>query len=104
MDMAELIAQFVFACVAFVYLVVLCVQMVVYAKTGSGGAHVLGAVFILMGFGNMQDPTMEMAARAKEERRHEEDDSGDPPASGSKEKGGASRRRSRPAFPGNRNA
>jgi hypothetical protein len=66
-------------CMAFVVLVLLGIKAVRYAKGGSSGAHVLGAVLILMGFGNMQDPTMEMVARAKEQRRSDEDDSGDPP-------------------------
>jgi hypothetical protein len=87
--MARLFAQVVIACIAVIYLVVLGVQAVSYARGGSGGAHVLGTVFILMGFGNMQDPTMEMAARAMEERRHEEDDSGDPPDHDSDKRGGA---------------
>lgn len=81
MDLLKIFARFVFACVSLTYLIFLGVQAVRYAKSGSGGAHVLGAALILMGFGNMQDPTMEMAALTRQTRRHEEDDSGDPPES-----------------------
>ena len=78
MDSVRVFAQFVFACVAFIYLIVLGFQAIHYASRGSSGAHVLGAVLILVGFGNMQDPTMEMVARTKQVKRSEEDDSGDP--------------------------
>jgi hypothetical protein len=64
---------------AFIYLVILGLQAVRFASRGSSGAHVLGAVLILVGFGNMQDPTMEMVARTREEKQSEDDDSGDPP-------------------------
>jgi len=89
MEIARLFAQLVFACVAFTFTVLLFIHAVQYARRGSGGAHVLGAFLILVGFGNMQDPTMEMVAQAKQQRRSEEDDSGDPPESGDEDRGGA---------------
>jgi hypothetical protein len=89
MELARLFAQFVFACVAIIYLAILGIKTVQYASRGSAGAHVLGAALILMGFGNMQDPTMEMVAQAKQQKRSEEDDSGDPPEPGDENRGGA---------------
>lgn len=79
MDAAQLFAQVVLAFLGASYLVFLGVCMIRYASRGSAGAHVLGAGLILMGFGNMQDPTMEMVQQAKQVKKHEEDDSGDPP-------------------------
>lgn len=69
----------VIGCLVFIGLVWAGVQAVRYARRGSAGAHVLGAVFILLGFGNMQDPTMQTIAEAKQRKSSEEDDSGDPP-------------------------
>jgi hypothetical protein len=73
------IVMLVAGCLVFTALVWAGVQAVKYARRGSAGAHVLGAVFILLGFGNMQDPTMQTVAEAKQRKGSEEDDSGDPP-------------------------
>lgn len=51
-----------------------------YAKKGTPGAQVLGAVFLLFGMGNIRDPSNEIVQQAKQLKRREEDDSGDPPA------------------------
>jgi hypothetical protein len=48
-------------------------------KKGSTAAQVLGATFLLFGFGNFRDPTNDIVQQAKQLKRREEDDSGDPP-------------------------
>ncbi len=47
------------------------------AKRGGEGIHVVGAVLMLMGFGNMRDPTNETVQVAKQTRRRDSGDSGD---------------------------
>ena len=79
MDPIQLLARVTFATIGTLFLVGLAINLVQYAKKASAGAYVLGTVFMLMGFGNMQDPTMEMVQQAKQVKKHEEDDSGDPP-------------------------
>jgi len=39
----------------------------------------LGAVFMLIGFGNMRDPSNEIVQAAKEHKQRKENDQGDPP-------------------------
>jgi hypothetical protein len=79
MDMARLFATIVFAVVALTSLFALGVQLVRLSKKGSTAAHVLGATFMLMGFGNFRDPTNEFVQQAKQLKQREDDDSGDPP-------------------------
>ena len=79
MEIARLVATIVFAAVALTSLVVLGVQLVLLSKRGSAAAHVLGATFLLMGFGNFRDPTNETVQQAKQLKQREDDDSGDPP-------------------------
>jgi hypothetical protein len=79
MDASQLFAKVVLAFLGTVYLVFLGVSAIRYVSKGTAGAHVLGGALILMGFGNMQDPTMEMVQQARQVEKHEEDDSGDPP-------------------------
>jgi hypothetical protein len=79
MDVARLSATVVFAAVALTSLVVLGVELVRLSKKGSAAAHVLGASFMLLGFGNFRDPTNEMVQQAKQLKQREDDDSGDPP-------------------------
>jgi len=59
--------------------ITLCVLAVRYAKKGSGGAAVLGAALMLMGFGNMRDPTNTAVQEAKQSKKGQEGESGDPP-------------------------
>jgi len=82
MDVARLFATTVFAAVALTSLFALGLQLVRIAKKGSRGAHVLGATFMLIGFGGMRDPTNETVEIAKQLKQREDDDSGDPPDSG----------------------
>jgi len=79
MDVARLFPTAVFAAVALTSLVVLGVQLVRLGKKGSTAAHVLGATFMLIGFGNFRDPTNETVQQAKQLKQREDDDSGDPP-------------------------
>ena len=79
MDVARLFATVVFAAVALTSLIALGVQLVRLGKKGSSAAHVLGASFMLMGFGNFRDPTNELVQQAKQLKQREDDDSGDPP-------------------------
>ncbi len=80
MDVARLFATAVFAAVALTSLVVLGVLLVRLGKKGTTAAHVLGATFLLMGFGNFRDPTNELVQQAKQLKQREEDDDGDPPS------------------------
>ena len=82
MDLGQLLAQMVFASLGTMYVVFLGVSAIRYASKGSAGAQVLGAALILMGFGNMQDPTMERVQHVRQLKKHEEDDSGAPPETG----------------------
>ena len=79
MDLARVLATVVFATVALTSLFALGVQLVRLGKKGSAAAHVLGATFMLIGFGNFRDPTNEMVQQAKQLKQREDDDSGDPP-------------------------
>ena len=79
MDVARLVATVVFGVVAMTSLFVLGVQLIPLSKKGSAAAHVLGAVFMLIGFGNFRDPTNETVQAAKEHKRRKENDQGDPP-------------------------
>ena len=79
MDIAHLFATIVFAAVALTSLCALGVQLVRLSKKGSAAAHVLGATFMLIGFGNFRDPTNEIVQQAKQLKRREDDDAGDPP-------------------------
>lgn len=79
MDVARLFAAVVFAAVALTSLFALGVQLVRLGKKGSTAAHVLGATFMLIGFGNFRDPTNELVQQAKQLKQREDDDSGDPP-------------------------
>jgi hypothetical protein len=79
MDVARLFATAVFAAVALTSLIALGVQLVRLSKKGSAAAHVLGASFMLLGFGNFRDPTNETVQQAKQLKQREDDDSGDPP-------------------------
>jgi hypothetical protein len=63
----------------FVILVILMVWLVRYAKRGSRGAHALGAAFLLLGFGNVKDPTDEIAQQAQRYKLRDQDESGEPP-------------------------
>ena len=82
MDIARLFATAVFAAVALTSLFALGVQLVRLGKKGSAAAHVLGATFMLIGFGNFRDPTNEIVQQAKQLKQREDDDSGDPPDPG----------------------
>jgi hypothetical protein len=79
MDIARLFATMVFAAVALISLFALGIQLVLLSKKGSAAAHVLGATFMLMGFGNFRDPANEVVQQAKQLKQREDDDSGDPP-------------------------
>jgi hypothetical protein len=79
MDVARLFATAVFAAVALTSLVALGVQLVRLGKKGNTAAQVVGATFMLIGFGNFRDPTNEMVQQAKQLKQREDDDSGDPP-------------------------
>jgi hypothetical protein len=79
MEIARLFATTVFAVVALTSMFALGVQLVRLSKKASAAAHVLGAAFMLIGFGNFRDPTNEIVQQAKQLKRREEDDSGDPP-------------------------
>jgi hypothetical protein len=79
MDVARLFATVVFAAVALTSLFALGVQLIYLSRKGSAAAHVLGATFMLMGFGNFRDPTNETVQAAKQLKQREDDDSGDPP-------------------------
>jgi len=79
MDVARVLATVVFAVVALTSLFALGVQLVRLGKKGSTAAHVLGATFMLIGFGNFRDPTNETVQQAKQLKQREDDDSGDPP-------------------------
>ncbi|HEX5047150.1 MAG TPA: hypothetical protein VFX89_08530 [Gammaproteobacteria bacterium] len=79
MQPIHLFSQAVFAAVACVFLIGLGVRAVQHAKSGSAGAHVLGAAFLFFAMGNMRDPTDEIAQQAKQLKRRDEDASGDPP-------------------------
>ena len=79
MDVARLFATVVFAAVALTSIFALGVQLVRLGKKGSTAAHVLGATFMLIGFGNFRDPTNEVVQQAKQLKQREDDDSGDPP-------------------------
>lgn len=78
MVIARLIADTVFVIVALAFLGLLGVQAVRFARRGAPGAHVLGAAFLLFGFGNFRDPTNEIVQQAKQLKQREDDDSGDP--------------------------
>jgi hypothetical protein len=58
------------------------VKAVRYAKRGVPGAQVLGAVFLLFGFGNIRDPTNDIVQQAQKLKQREDDDAGDPPEHG----------------------
>jgi hypothetical protein len=79
MDVERLFATVVFAVVAATSLIALGVQLVGLSKKGSAAAHVLGASFMLIGFGNFRDPTNEIVQQAKHLKQREDDDAGDPP-------------------------
>lgn len=79
MEIARLFATAVFAAVALTSLLALGVQLVRVGKKASTAAHVLGATFMLIGFGNFRDPTNETVQQAKQLKQREDDDSGDPP-------------------------
>jgi len=79
MDVARLFATVVFAAVALTSLLALGIQLVRLSKKASTAAHVLGATFMLIGFGNFRDPTNETVQAAKQLKQREDDDSGDPP-------------------------
>ena len=79
MDVARLVATVVFGVVAMTSLFVLGVRLIPLSKKGSAAAHVLGAAFMLIGFGNFRDPTNETVQAAKELKQRKENDQGDPP-------------------------
>jgi len=79
MEIARLFATAVFAAVALTSLLALGVQLVRVGKKATTAAHVLGATFMLIGFGNLRDPTNETVQQAKQLKQREDDDSGDPP-------------------------
>jgi hypothetical protein len=81
MESARLFATVVFAAVALTSLCALGVQLVLLSKRGTAAAHVLGATFMLIGFGNFRDPTNEIVQAAKEHKQRKENDQGDPPDS-----------------------
>lgn len=80
MVLVRLIADTVFAVVALAVVGWLGVRAVRFAKKGASGAQVLGAAFLLFGFGNFRDPTNEIVQQAKQLKQREDDDSGDPPS------------------------
>lgn len=77
--LARALATSVFAAVALVSLFALGVRLVLLSKKGTAAAHILGAAFMLMGFGNMRDPSDEIVRAAKEHKHRKENDQGDPP-------------------------
>ena len=77
--LARLFATSVFAVVALGSLFALGVRLVLLSKKGTAAAHMLGAAFMLMGFGNMRDPSEEIVQAAKEHKQRKENDQGDPP-------------------------
>lgn len=77
--LARLFATSVFAVVALGSLLALGVRLVLLSKKGTAAAHMLGAAFMLMGFGNMRDPSDEIVQAAKEHKQRKENDQGDPP-------------------------
>ena len=79
MELARLFATVVFLVVALTSLVALGVQLVHLSRKATTAAHVLGATFMLIGFGNFRDPTNETVQAAKQLKQREDDDSGDPP-------------------------
>ena len=81
MDIARLVATVVFAGVALTSLFALGAKLILLSKKGSAAAHVLGATFMLIGFGNFRDPSNEIVQQAKQVKQREDDDSGDPPDS-----------------------
>jgi hypothetical protein len=78
MEMARLVATGFFATVAVAFLLVSSVEAIRLAKKGKSGAHVLGAAFLLFGFGNFRDPMNEVVQEAKQLKKREEDDAGNP--------------------------
>ena len=80
--LARLFATSVFAVVALGSLFALGVRLVLLSKKGTAAAHMLGAAFMLMGFGNMRDPSDEIVQAAKEHKQRKENDQGDPPDTG----------------------
>jgi hypothetical protein len=78
MDIARLFATAVFAAVALTSLLALGVQLIQLGKKANTAAHVLGATFMLIGFGNFRDPANEPVQQAKQLKQREDDDSGDP--------------------------
>ncbi len=79
MDLARLFATVVFGIVAMTSVFALGVQLILLSKKGSAAAHVLGAAFLLMGFGNIRDPANEIVQAAKELKQRKDNDQGDPP-------------------------
>jgi hypothetical protein len=79
MDALSLLGWVLLTAAAFGLLVLSMVKAVRFAKKGTPGAEVLGAVFLLFGFGNFRDPTNDLVHQAQRLKRREEDDSGDPP-------------------------
>jgi hypothetical protein len=77
MDLVRLFATVVFGMVAMTSLFALGVRLTLLSKKGSAAAHVLGATFMLMGFGNFRDPTNEIVQAAKEHKQRKENDQGD---------------------------
>jgi hypothetical protein len=82
MEAALLLGQVVFWMAVFALLVYLGVKAVRHAKKGVPGAQVLGAVFLLFGFGNIRDPTNDIVQQARQLKQREDDDAGDPPEHG----------------------
>ena len=78
-EVARLFATAVFATVALASLFALGARLILLSKKGSAAAHMLGAVFMLIGFGNMRDPSNEIVQAAKEHKQRKENDQGDPP-------------------------
>ncbi len=81
MEVARIFATVVFAAVALTSLFALGLKLVLLSKKGSAAAHVLGASFLLLGFGNFRDPTNEIVQAAKDHKQRKENDQGDPPDS-----------------------
>ena len=77
-DAGQFLAQVV-ASLGTMYVVFLGISAIQYASKGSAGAQVFGAALILMGFGNMQDPTMERVQQIRQLKKYEEEDSGASP-------------------------
>jgi hypothetical protein len=82
MEVARTFATVAFAAVALTSLFALGVKLVLLSKKGSAAAHVLGATFMLIGFGNFRDPTNEIVQAAKDHKQRKENDQGDPPEGG----------------------